>query len=483
MSITKTITRYGAVTGISGNNQNYSVFKGIPYAKPPVGELRFAPPQLPERWEGERVCNRFSVDCIQVMRPGMYANPSEDCLYLNIYTPASSTEEKLPVMFWIYGGGFGGGRATDPEFDGEAVCKRDVILVTFNYRCGAMGFFALPELNEKNGYSGNVGLLDQIAALKWVRENIAAFGGDADRIMVHGQSAGGISSRILLTSPLSRSMFSRTAIQSGGGLNEADLMRPKQDFIHMCQESVKYLGWTLKDLYEMDAMEMNEQLSTAVRQVVGGNEVGFFQPFIDGHVIVDVPGNCISRGDYADIAIICGSVAGDAWMFSRKVIDQLGDNEEISRGFALSPGQAWARNQVKKGQPPIYVYYMDRTQPPKEDKNRPMNHKPHYGHWTPHSTEIAYVFGTLNKRGNGWSEYDHQLSNAMTDYWTNFAKTGNPNGEGLPEWPLYKVDMQYTMHFGDQGYQAENVVLSAHEEKVIDYIEMHPGMLVSLGHA
>lgn len=482
MALTTVKTKYGIVRGIpSPRNAEHMVFRKIPFAKPPVGELRFAAPQEPDSWDGELLCDQFSAACIQGGRPGEKKpyEISEDCLYLNVFTPAEAGDEKLPVLFWIHGGGFSSGYSGDPEFDGEAMNTRGAVVVTTNYRCGVMGFFSLPKLTEKNGFAGNVGLLDQIAALKWVRENIANFGGDPERILVFGQSAGGMSTRMLLGSPLAKGLFSRAAVHSGGGLNEGDLVRSREEFEQLCQESLEYAGWNFEDVLKRDPLEVHTTLNKAVREITGGSEVGYFQPFLDGYTLTEVPGVKIANGDYMDIPIIELTVAGDSWMFSRKVRDQLEGNSNYFRGFSYSPSQAWAQYQVEKGRSPIYTFYLDRKQPKKENVSYRRGAPP-YGVWAPHGTEIAYVFGTLDVRGLPFSEEDYEISKLLTQYWVNFAANGDPNGEGLPEWHQYTKEEPLTMHIGDNGCKMEQIVLTEEEQRVVDYTKAHPGMLCSL---
>lgn len=480
MALLKVKTEKGIVTGKKAGNPAISGFLGIPYAKPPVGELRYAAPQPAEPWEGERACTEFGPSCIQSFRPGGKTYQiSEDCLYLNVYTPADSPEEKLPVMFWIYGGGFGGGTSADPEMLGEHLCKKGVVVVTINYRCGVMGFFALPELEQKNGRVVNAGTLDQIAALQWVHDNIAAFGGDPERVLVFGQSAGGMSTRMLLTSPLTKGLISRAVIHSGGGLNEADPIRPKRDFMAICQKTMEALGWTYADMMTRDAAQINNKMMQTAREIIPENEVGYFQPFIDEYSILEVPGKLIARGQYPDIPIICGTVAGDSWMFSRKVKDQL-SGLAYFRGFSYASSQAWAQLQVKLGRTPIYTFYMDRKQPPRPAMGMGRHGGPPYGADTPHSSDISYVFATLDVRGLAYQPLDYAISDIMGTYWTNFAKTGNPNADGLAPWPVYTAETPWAMHFGDEGWKAENIVLSEEEQRTLDYTQEHPGLLTSL---
>lgn len=480
MALRTAKTNYGTVKGIPSADPAFTSFLGVPFAKPPVGELRFSHPKEPEPWEGELLCDHFTPPCIQGIWVGEHIEMSEDCLYLNIYTPAQEPGEKLPVMFWIHGGGFTGGRADEPGYKAATMNGQGVILVTVNYRCNVMGFFNIPEMEEKGSYGGNLGLMDQIAALKWVKENIGAFGGDPERIMIFGQSAGGVSVRMLLASPMARGLFSRAVAESGGGLNEADLVRPKEEFMQMCQRCLAHVGWTMEDLMTRNAEEINDTLDGAVREIMPIWEVGFFQPYADGQVLKDVPGKSIWAGDYMDIPIMCGTVAGDAWMFSRKIRTELEGRTNCFRGFSYAGQVAWAQHQVRTGRSPIYAFYMDREQPQTHQETLYRHGEPPYGARTPHCSEISYIFGSLDTLGKPYSEYDYALSDAMARYWINFAKTGNPNGEGLPCWPLYTKQTPYVMHFGNEGYGAEDIVLTEDERRAVEYTEKHPGMLESL---
>ena len=473
MALRQAETSCGRAEGIEGKNPAITVFRGVPYAKPPVGERRFCPPVEPEGWEGIRTFDTFSKACIQSKWPGNGTETSEDCLTLNIFTPAASAEERLPVLFWIYGGAFRGGSGASSEFDGEMLASKGAIVVTFNYRCTALGFFSTKALEERLGAGVNLGLLDQIAALRWVQKNIAAFGGDRSRVTVFGQSAGGISVRMLLASPSARGLFSRAIVQSGGGLNEADPVRTKEEFQSLCQQCMDRLGWTVEDLLCRDAEEIKEKLEEAAREVLAGREVALFQPFLDEVSLTEVPGKAIARGEYADVPIICGTVAGDSWMFSRKVREQIED-PACFRGFSLSPSQSWGRRQLELGRALIYTYYMDRKQPPREMHFR--RGAPPYGDFAPHGTEIAYVFGTLATRGQAYAEWDYQISEQMQRFWVNFTATGDPNGPELPVWPAFAESRQ-TLHIGDEGISAEDAVQNPTEDRVITYTMEHPGLL------
>ena len=478
MALLTAQTKYGAVRGVE--EKGCTVFRGIPFAKPPVGELRFMPPVEPEAWDGIKVCDTFAPACIQGMRPGgPKKNISEDCLYLNVWTPAEAAGEKLPVMFWIYGGGFQSGDGASPDMNGANLTKHGVIVVTINYRCGPLGFFSLPEWGDR---SGNFGLLDQAMALRWVYENISAFGGDPERILVFGQSAGGVSTRCMLVSPLTRHMVRRAIPESGGGLNEADPVHTKEEFQSLCSDTLSELGWTEKDIMERDPVEVLNALNESGRKVLerteSGRIVGVFQPYIDGYVLPDVPGVMILNGDYnTDAEVICVTVSGDDWMFSRKVQDVIPESLGGTRPFGLIPGFAWARRQVKTGGRPIRVLYFNRL---REEYKESRMYRPGFA---PHGSEIAYVFGNLDTRYRENSEFDLEVSDKLSRYWTNFAKTGDPNspdGEGLEQFPLFTAESPKAMLVDDSGFAMADLLTDDSIVRLMDYTEEHPGMLMSL---
>jgi para-nitrobenzyl esterase len=487
MTITRVKTKYGIVVGVPGNGN--TIFKGIPYAKAPVGPLRFSAPQELDCWEGERICDHWPKAALQFndprRRPLPLGHPrrtlelqlkedyfmdtletDEDCLYLNVWTPAESPDEKLPVMCWIHGGGFNTGYSFEPMYDGELMNRRGVILVTIGYRLGAMGFLAHPELYGKAPRGAcNFGIQDQIMALKWIRENIAAFGGDPDRVTVHGYSAGGISSKLLLVSPLSKGLLRRAIIQSGGGLNAADPTRTKEELGEITKQALELLGWTLEDIMTRDAKEVNFSLCDAAAEVLEGKEMYIYQPCVDGCVFTELPEKTIYDGNYHDdVEIICGTVTGDSWMFTRKVRSQLTDNPDVLHAFAYSPQIAWGTHQMRTGRKPIRAYFFERIIPGPEGT-------------VPHGSEIPYMFGTLSRFDRPWTEYDYKLMNAVNGYWTNFAKTGDPNGDGLPEWPFFTAETPFAMHFTDNDFRAEDIVGNAEAERVINFTISHPGML------
>lgn len=485
MATTSVKTKYGVVTGVADGGS--IAFHGVPYAKPPVGELRFHSPVEPEAWEGELDCTRpnavacqysrrkiAATSCLRPDPNKKYEDPpvSEDCLYLNIWTPAEQSGEKLPVLCWIHGGMFTIGWGHEPEIDGKLINQNGVILVTVDYRLGALGFLAHPELAKRDvtGATGNYGFLDQVMALRWIKENIAAFGGDPDRVTIHGYSAGGISSKLHLVSPLSRGLLFGSIVQSGGGLNAADPFRPVEDLEEITQRTLDHLGWTVDDLFTRSAEEMNTMLCDAAAEVTQGKEIFIFQPCIDGYAFHELPEKSIAEGNYdQNVHVICGSVKGDFWMFSRKVLPQLKEqnNQEAIAAFAKTPGVAWGRSNARKGFRPIRSYFFEHIIPGPEGTS-------------PHGVELPYLFGTISLFDRPWTDFDYRLQEVINGYWTNFAKTGDPNGAGLPEWPCYTEETPYTMHFTDDSITAEDIIDGPVADRVIEFTIENPGMLESL---
>lgn len=404
----------GALRGVPGNIQKLTVFKGIPYAKAPVGERRFRAPEELEKWDGVRACTEFGPASVQTAHPvGSFyevefyqggVEVSEDCLFLNVW--ADLAREKQPVMVWIHGGAYMHGFSHEMEFDGEALARRGVILVTINYRVGALGFFAHPELTARDGHSGNYGLLDQICALRWVRKNIAAFGGDPENVTIFGQSAGGGSVQALMTSPLAKGLFKRSIIQSAGSpLATLGGMNSLADAENTGAELVKMADTDLKGLMELPA----ERILELARNMQGGLR---FRPCVDGCALTEDPGDVFIRGDAMDESLMVGSVTGDAALFC-------GGTENMDE-LAESAILTLAKSRVRLGKKGCYVYHFKRDIPGED----------HPGAF--HSSELWYVFGTLMRSNRPFTGYDYELSLKMTDWWANFARTGNPGNGWTP---------------------------------------------------
>lgn len=423
-------TGKGIVEGIQ--KEGYSLFLGIPYAKAPVGELRWRAPQEHEGWEGVYHADHYPNRSMQEAHPmpffdkEFYDDPerktpySEDSLYLNIWTPAEDAGEKLPVAMWIHGGAFLGGCGHEKEFGGEAFCKQGVILVTINYRLGPLGFLAHPWLTGENramggpGVSGNYGSLDQIAALKWVREHIEAFGGDPENITVFGQSAGGESTHTLTTSPLTRGMISKAIIQSGLGLTrDRTLADAERDGLEFAENA------GVQSLEEMRDLTV-EQIFAAAGPLIGR---GFamdsmtFAPNIDGWLLEQGFDEALEQGNVHDIPYMVGSTKQDI----RVDLEKLAEGE---LGVVYECCKHWGEERQKSGSKPAWVYYFTR-QLPGDDAG------------AFHSSELWYMFGTLNRCWRPSTEGDFALSDHMVTYWANFMKTGDPNGDGLPQWKPY----------------------------------------------
>lgn len=413
-------TKQGAVKGTFSEDKQTAIFRGVPYAQPPVGELRFRRPQEHEPWEGVRDCTRFSPICPQADLRGMdlYGKEfydgeevvmDEDCLYLNLWTPAGCTEQSgLPVLFWIHGGAFMHGHGSEKEFDGEGFAKKGVILVTINYRVNAFGFFAHPELEKETpeGVSGNYGILDQIFALRWVRENIAAFGGDPEQITTFGQSAGCMSVQTIISSPLSAGMLRGAILQSGGGIRALHETPKKEQLWETSQKLLEHLGVSsIEALRGVPA----EQLRDAA-YAVSGPGLGW-TPHVDGFLLPASTDELAETGKIHDIHYMIGSTSGD-----------IGGSELLQEA-----GKRFCENQLKLGRAPAYLYYFDRALPGDDS-----------GAF--HSSELWYVFETLPRCWRPWEEHDRELSRIMSTYWANFAKTGDPNGELLPRWEPYTTE-------------------------------------------
>jgi len=437
----------GHVTGAPGRATDTQTFKGIPFAAPPVGDLRWRPPQPVSHWDGVRKADALGPVCMQNGPGGGGAKPSEDCLYLNVWTAANSASDKRPVMVWIYGGGFTNGSASQPDYDGENLAKKGVVVVTFNYRLGAFGFFAHPELTKESDRrgAGNFGMLDAIAALQWVQKNIAAFGGDPKRVTIFGESAGAIMVADLMTSPQAKGLFQRAIGESGSWSINTTAGR-LMSLAEAEQAGVKYA----EALGAKSLAELRAQPADAVLKNVRGTG-----PVVDGWILPEDPGTAFAEGKQMQIPILVGSNLDEGTFFlqpttAEKYLAQsrsrYGDlaGEYLKLYPAGSDDEAnasqlrdfrdqmawvmrnWARLQTTTGKSKAYVYYFTH-QPPASAQGR--------GRGATHTAEIPYVF--QNERNRPWTDVDRQISDLMSSYWINFAATGDPNGKNLPKWPAW----------------------------------------------
>ncbi len=458
-------------------------YKGIPFAAPPTGDLRWRPPQPVKRWEGILKAYKFAPVCPQPTMPmliSLGSSMSEDCLYLNIWKPVESSGKNLPVLVWIHGGAFSMGGTSQSLYSGEKLAKKGVIVVSIAYRLGALGFLALTELNaeSKMQVSGNYGLLDQIAALKWIQRNIRIFGGDAGKVTIFGESAGGQSVNCLAASPLTKGLFQRGICMSGGMFGPATLKK-ETDGMQLLKGAVsdglefqKRMGAnSLNDLRKMDAQKIIEKQGRGIQNG--------FAPVIDGYIIPDDLPTLYETGKYHDIPILLGTTSNEGSMFTMRT--QTSEYEEYTRRrfgpFAnkileLYPQGtdsitrisivdlvtdsylgwytfSWASLQSKTGKSPVFLYYFDQPQPLSPATFLFKSNKPYHG------SDLPYVFDHLDQDPKvKYTDEDKQLSDLMVNYWINFAKSGNPNGKDLPEWPVYNQENAQGMYLKGKPYVA-----------------------------
>ena len=460
-------TAAGAVRGLS--DERVDVYRGLPYARPPVGDLRFRDPKPVAAWSGLRDATDFAPACLQmgVSMPGEPWSPSsEDCLYLNVWTPEGTRPGSLPVIVWIPGGGYTNGSTSIPLYDGGRLAGVGAVVVTVAYRLGALGFLAHPDLTAEAGSSGNYGLMDQIAALEWVRDNIAAFGGDPQRVTVAGQSAGATSVSILMASSRARGLFQR-AIGQSGGLFEPVALAPQYLLANAERDGVAYassLG--AASVAELRALPADRFLGPAAGRIV--------HPVIEPRVLPRPPWDVISDGEHNDVPLLVGFNADEARSltdlsdvtaanFAQTLTARWGQlpppllapypfttDEEARTARAdferdLRFGwdiRAWARLQAAHGGQPVHAYYFSRRPPYAEGSVQQ--------HWRAgHFAELWYMFDHLDQQPWGWSDQDRATADAMADYWVAFARTGDPNGEGRPEWPVFTGTDERVLEIGD----------------------------------
>lgn len=456
----------GEVQGIVVNG--IASFKGIPFAAPPVGENRWRSPQPVVPWSGVRKADAFAPACMQdtafAARLGAPTATREDCLYLNVWTPATSSAERLPVMVWIYGGAFVGGATNWPLYDGTHFARKGVVLVSVAYRVGAFGFLADAELSRESGHgSGNYGLEDQIAALKWVRANIARFGGDPHRVTVFGESAGGISVSMLAASPQAKGLYQRAISESGGSLAPPRSGRGQGvPTLKLAEQTGRSFLAALGANDIRAARRLPAEVVLKAEQKVRGG----FWPTLDGYVIVGDEYELYESGRFNDTPVLIGTNSDEGAAFTppevsrtayeRQIRAEYGEKADLILAanphatdaeahraaknnfrdsvFAWSTWR-WASLQSEHaGSAKAYLYYFDRRTPASPDGSS-------------HGSEIGFVFGNLGRPESPPSAAERALSELMSNYWVNFAKNGNPNGPGLPPWPAFSDGKPDVMHF------------------------------------
>lgn len=459
----------GLISGVDGSTSDVRVFKGIPYAAPPVGDLRWRAPMPVTPWNGIFKADHFSDICPQILPAtnsfyGMeyFLGPqpamSEDCLYLNVWTAAKSPDDRRPVMVWIHGGGNVQGYGSEPCFDGEALARHGVVLVSINYRLGIFSCFAHPELSAEstNNVSGNYGELDQIAALKWVRKNIAAFGGSPTNVTIFGQSSGGASVNRLLVCPLAKGLFQKVIVESASVWNSRD---SKTKLPEMEQRGILFAQTNgVHSLKELRAM-------TASNLLAGFAKLRF-DPNIDGYVLPELAVNVYARHGQNPVPMMIGSTSDEGSFTPVKLATfqhfcetNFGVNAQIALKLYPATNDTEAaqskhderRDESAAGEraeaasqsalnPQVWLYYFDRK-PPGHDREK-------YGAF--HASELEYVFNTQNVTDRPWEDVDKKLADDLIRYWSNFAATGNPNASGLPDWPAYNPKTDLTMELGDR---------------------------------
>lgn len=454
-------------------------FKAIPYAAPPVGALRWAPPQPVRPWRGVRPALRFAPDCMQLPTPGDMAPlrtvPRENCLYVNVWRPANPPARALPVMVWVYGGGFVDGGTSPAVYDGRQFARDGVVLVSFNYRLGNFGFFAFPAL-MRSGAVGNYALMDQIAALQWVRRNIGAFGGDPHNVTIFGESAGGTSVAALLETPLARGLFRRAILESPWGLRRnipQVPMRPlsggRDSAEALGERLARHLGVTgrgaraLQQLRALPAARLVDGLNMAS---LGRNRTYVRGPILDDRLFFGSPVRVFAEGKGARVAVMIGTNSADLGSLPQKSLRALfasfGPDAAAARALydpsgrrslqqvsaeagrdqqMIEPARAVARTLSGRGQR-VYEYRFSYVATSMR------------GTWSgaPHASEIPYVFDTVRAHyGRRTSAADEAMARIVHAYWVAFAKTGRPDPAGEPAWPAYHASTDRLLNFTDHG--------------------------------
>ena len=476
-------TRVTVDTGkLRGEAQGEVVsFKGIPFAQPPVGELRWEPPQPVAKWQGVRDAVGYGADCMQLPFPSDAAplgmKPAEDCLYLNVWRPAHPADKKLPVLVWIYGGGFVNGGSSPAVYDGTPFARDGVIFVSFNYRLGRFGFFAHPALSaEKPGAPlANYAIMDQIAALKWVRRNIAAFGGDSANVTICGESAGGMSVHVLMTSPAAAGLFQKAIVQSGGGRTSLLRGRPLAGGPDSAQaigvafaQQAGIAGTDRQALQKLRALPAESVVNGLNLASMGAPAAATYVggPVLDGQIMTVAPARLYAEGKAAHVPLMVGANSLDIGFMQGKTVDELlaqfGANADKARtvyevksdddvkkvAFRMGgdqvmgePARYVARTLTAHGQP-VYEYRFSYVAESLRQQSP----------GAMHATDIPFAFDTVAARyGKDLTAQDAAAAHSMHAYWVAFAATGKPEVTGQPAWPGYDAKSDLIMDFTNTG--------------------------------
>jgi para-nitrobenzyl esterase len=454
----------GQIHGKLINDQKVRAFLGIPYAAPPVGDLRWKAPASPSHWKGVRDATQYGAHCMQshIFDDMIFqdSGPSEDCLYLNVFAPSDANPRtKLPVMFWIHGGGHNAGSASEPRHNGDFLPTKGVVLVTINYRLGVFGFLATSNLaKESGGAAGNYGLMDMVAALQWVKENITRFGGDPGNVTIFGESAGSTAVSALMAAQPARGLFQKAIGESGAALEIGSHGPEELETVEKHEQAwVESLGAT--SLTPMTLVQLRALPTETILAAANAKGAPSFPQVVDGRFLTEPVADTYAAGRQAHVPLLAGwnrdefffpslGMTADKW--KANAATKFGDH--ASEFLSVYPGDSdeqavrsaidynsdtfiafstwkWVQAQVKTGDALVYRYHLELAATPS---------KFHPGSYAFHSDDIEYVFGTLDTRpGAVVRPEDRKLSEEMMDYWTNFAKTCDPNGAGLPEWPRF----------------------------------------------
>lgn len=490
----------GSLQGVV--HDNVIAFKGIPYAAPPVGELRWKAPQPAPAWQGIRLADQYGHDCMQKPFPSDAAplgtQPAEDCLVLNVWKPVASAGKKLPVMVWIYGGGFVNGGSSPAVYDGSQFARQDVVFVSFNYRVGRFGFFAHPALTKatQDEPLGNYGFMDQIAALKWVQRNITAFDGDPKNVTLFGESAGGFSVHTMMTSPLAKGLFHKAIIQSGGGRTSIGGGRYLQHPSIAGLPSAEDVGMAFAAKHHItgtDAKALAALRALPAETVTDGlnmltmNDPTYSGPFIDGQLVTAEPQDIYRAGAGMNMPLLVGAtdmdigfppqvttmqaalapLGADHYQQAVQAYDPEGKHTPqgvaqmlASDQMMVEPARFAAQMAVKQGQP-VYAYRFAYVADSLKEE------------WPGalHATEIPYVFDTVAARyADALTARDKAMSQQVQRYWVNFAKNSDPNAAGLPHWPRYNAEQDQLMLFPASGADATSPITDPWKSR-LDLVE------------